>query len=90
MDFKFERLTIWQKSMDFGESIDTMAYKIPKDEIFNLSSQIRRAVDSMALNISEGSIGQTNLDKINIYLQLSSDFGLSQKHSQCKIYPNHD
>ena len=62
MDFKFEKLTIWQKSMDFGESINTMAYKFPKEELFNLSSQIRRAVDSIALNISEGSIGQTNLE----------------------------
>lgn len=62
MEFKFEKLTIWQKSMDFGESINTMAYKFPKEEIFNLSSQIRRAVDSIALNISEGSIGQTNLE----------------------------
>jgi len=62
MDFKFEKLTIWQKSMDFGESINMMAYKFPKEELFNLSSQIRRAVDSIALNISEGSIGQTNLE----------------------------
>ena len=62
MDFKFEKLTIWQKSMDFGESINTMTHKFPKEELFNLSSQIRRAVDSIALNISEGSIGQTNLE----------------------------
>jgi four helix bundle protein len=62
MDFKFEKLTIWQKSMDFGESINTMTYKFPKEEIFNLSSQIRRPVDSIAFNISEGSIGQTNLE----------------------------
>lgn len=48
--------------MDFGESINSMAYKFPKEELFNLSSQIRRAVDSIALNISEGSIGQTNLE----------------------------
>jgi four helix bundle protein len=60
MDFKFEKLTIWQKAMDFGEEINTMAMRFPKEEIYNLSSQIRRAVDSIALNISEGSIGQTN------------------------------
>ncbi len=62
MEFKFEKLIIWQKAMDFGEEINSMAYKFPKTEIFNLSSQIRRAVDSIALNISEGSIGQSNPD----------------------------
>lgn len=60
MSFKFEKLLIWQKAMDFGEDIDKMSNKFPKKEIYNLSSQIRRAADSVALNISEGSIGQSN------------------------------
>lgn len=60
MEFKFEKLIIWQKAMDFGEDINALANKFPKSEIYNLSSQIRRAVDSVALNISEGSTGQTN------------------------------
>jgi four helix bundle protein len=58
--FKFEKLIIWQKSMEFGEQINKLAHTFPKDEMFNLSSQIRRAGDSIALNISEGSIGQSN------------------------------
>ncbi|RED49338.1 four helix bundle protein [Seonamhaeicola aphaedonensis] len=58
--FKFEKLIIWQKSIDFGEEIDKMADTFPEKEKFNLSSQIRRAADSIALNISEGSIGQSN------------------------------
>ena len=58
--FKFEKLIIWQKAMEYGESILQLSYKFPKEEIYNLSSQIRRAVDSIALNISEGSIGQSN------------------------------
>lgn len=60
MEFKFEKLIIWQKAMEFGESINKLSWNFPKEEIYNLSSQIRRAVDSIALNISEGSIGQTN------------------------------
>ncbi len=60
MEFKFEKLIVWQKSMDFGETINKLALTFPKHEIYNLSSQIRRAVDSVALNISEGSTGQTN------------------------------
>ncbi len=60
MKFKFEKLIIWQKSMEYGENIHQMAMKFPKEEIYNLSSQIRRAADSIALNISEGAIGQSN------------------------------
>lgn len=59
MKFKFEKLIIWQKAMEFGEDINKLSYKFPKEETYNLSSQIRRAVDSIALNISEGAIGQT-------------------------------
>lgn len=58
--FKFEKLIIWQKAMDFGEEIVAISREFPKDEVFNLTSQIRRAVDSIALNISEGAIGQSN------------------------------
>jgi four helix bundle protein len=60
MSFKFEKLIIWQKAMDFGEDIYSSSQNFPKNEIFNLTSQINRAVDSIALNISEGSIEQSN------------------------------
>lgn len=60
MSFKFEKLIIWQKAMDFGEEVYQIADKLPKSEIYNLNSQIRRAVDSIALNIAEGSILQSN------------------------------
>ena len=62
MEFKFEKLIIWQKAMDFGEDMYNLSANFPDDERFNLTSQIRRAVDSIALNISEGSIGQSNLE----------------------------
>ncbi len=58
--FKFEKLIVWQKAMTFGETINNLAKTFPKEEDYNLSSQIRRAADSIALNISEGSIGQSN------------------------------
>ncbi len=58
--FKFKKIIVWQKAMDFGEAINAITELFPKKEIYNLSSQIRRAADSIALNISEGSTGQTN------------------------------
>ena len=63
MKFKFENLIIWQKAIDYGEEIFKLSGQFPKEEIYNLTSQIRRAVDSIALNISEGSIGQSTLEQ---------------------------
>ena len=62
MSFKFEKLIIWQKAMDFAEEINTMSMTFPKKEIYNLSSQIVRASDSIALNISEGAIEQSKAE----------------------------
>ena len=59
MKFKFEKLIIWEKAMEYGENVFLLSGKFPKEETYNLSSQIRRAVDSIALNISEGAIGQS-------------------------------
>lgn len=62
MSFKFEKLIIWQDAKSFGESLFQMSASFPKEEIYNLTSQIRRASDSVALNISEGTILQSNLE----------------------------
>lgn len=48
MSFKFEKLIIWQRSMEFGEKIFEISHDFPKGELFNLVSQIRRASDSIA------------------------------------------
>lgn len=59
MSFKFEKLRIWQEAMQFGEDMNLLAENFPKKERYNLSSQLRRASDSIALNISAGSILQS-------------------------------
>ena len=59
MKFKFEKLLIWQRAMDLSDEMDKLSNKFPDKEKYNLSSQIRRASDSIALNISEGSIVQS-------------------------------
>lgn len=59
MSFKFEKLIIWQNAMSFGKDIFKIYKNFPKSVIYNFTSQINRAVDSIALNISEGSIEQT-------------------------------
>ncbi|MGS2740471.1 four helix bundle protein [Sinomicrobium sp. M5D2P17] len=58
--FKFEKLIVWQEAMDLGENIQLLSESFPSRETFNLTSQSCRAADSIALNISEGSIAQSN------------------------------
>lgn len=59
MKFKFEKLIIWQNAMEFGENVYQIFSKFTKDETFKLTSQIHLSADSIALNISEGSIEQS-------------------------------
>ena len=46
-------------SLELADDIDLLAQNFPKHEIYSLSSQIRRAANSVSLNIVEGSTGLT-------------------------------
>ena len=59
MPFNFEKLLVWQKAIQLSVHVNRVSKTFPKDEMFILSSQIRRAADSVALNIAEGSTGQS-------------------------------
>ncbi len=63
MAFKFERLEVWQLAMEYTDAIYALASLLPKSEDFNLKSQITRAAVSVALNIAEGSTGQTDAEQ---------------------------
>ena len=62
MAFKFENLKVWQLSLELTDEIDVLAHGFPKHEIYSLSSQIRRAANSVSLNIVEGSTGLSNAE----------------------------
>jgi four helix bundle protein len=51
MPFKFENLKVWHASLDLADAIDAVAMTFPKHELFSLTSQIKRAADSVSLNI---------------------------------------
>src|SRR5688572_16449889 len=60
MPFKFEKLLVWQKAVDLSDIVNKVSKDFPKEEIYILTSQIKRAADSVSLNIAEGSTGQSN------------------------------
>ena len=60
MAFKFENLRVWQKALDLADDVDKLTRTFPKEEVYVLTSQMKRAADSVSLNIAEGSTGQSN------------------------------
>ncbi len=55
--FDFEDLKVYQKSLDYVDFVYEITKKFPKEEIFSLANQFRRASVSVSLNIAEGSGG---------------------------------
>lgn len=66
MAFKFEKLKIWQGALDYVDSAYALAEQLPPKEKYNLNTQLRRAATSVALNIAEGSTGQTDAQQVRI------------------------
>lgn len=50
----YKDLIVWQKSVDLTVEIYKLSSKFPKEEIYALTSQIRRASCSVTLKIAEG------------------------------------
>ena len=63
MPYKFEQLDVWKLSLEYIDSIYVLAGRLPKNEEYNLKSQIVRAATSISLNIAEGSTGQSNAEQ---------------------------
>ena len=50
----YENLLVWQKAMDLVERVYFKTRTFPKDELYGITSQLRRAILSIPLNIAEG------------------------------------
>lgn len=61
--FSFEKLLVWQKSRILASDIYRMTSSFPKEELFGMTSQMRRCAISIPSNLAEGSSRRTNKDK---------------------------
>lgn len=50
----FKDLIVWQKSMDLVVEVYKLVKLLPNDEVYGLSSQMRRSAVSIPSNIAEG------------------------------------
>ena len=58
----YQELIVWQKAMDLVESVYKASQTFPREEVYALTSQIRRAAVSIASNIAEGQGRRTTSD----------------------------
>jgi four helix bundle protein len=58
----YQELIVWQKAMDLVEDVYRSSKDFPREEIYGLTSQIRRAAVSIPSNIAEGQGRRTTAD----------------------------
>jgi four helix bundle protein len=94
----YKQLLVWQKSDDLAFEIYRATKHFPKDEIYSLSSQLRRAALSIPTNIVEGysrkgdkelarfiNISIGSLAEVEYLLTFSKRLGYLPHHDYLKI-----
>jgi four helix bundle protein len=67
MAHSFRDLVVWQRAMQLTVAIYRLTQKFPREEIYGLSSQIRRSAVSVPSNIAEGH-GRLNTGEYRQFL----------------------
>ena len=66
-------LKVWQEAMKLAKVVYKLTGDFPKEEVYGLSSQMRRAAVSVPSNIAEGAARASNLEFIHfLYIALGS------------------
>lgn len=86
----YRDLEVWQRSMNLAELAYRLTKTFPREEMFGLTSQIRRAASSIPANIAEGwgrqgtkefqqflRMAQGSLRELETHLLLSQRIGIS-------------
>ena len=92
MGRSYKDLVAWQKAMDLVTATYRVSARFPKDEVFGLTSQLRRAAVSIPSNIAEGQgrlstkefryfLGQArgSLMEVETQLQIAKNLGYAQE-----------
>ena len=61
--FSFEKLEVWKEAIQLSKDIYKVTSTFPDEEKFGLVSQIKRATNSIAANLAEGTSRITSKDK---------------------------
>ena len=94
-----KEMDVWKRSMDLVETIYKVSTQFPKEEIYGLTSQIRRSAVSVPSNIAEGaarksdkefiqfiSIAMGSLSEVETQYQLSVRLGFIEESKTVTIH----
>ncbi len=62
--YSFEKLDVWKYAIELAKQVYKTTLAFPKEELYGLSSQIRRAVISISSNIAEGYVKSSIKEQI--------------------------
>jgi four helix bundle protein len=95
---KFQELLVWQKAHQMVLAVYKISCGFPREEIFGITSQLRRSAVSVPANIAEGfrkkgpndkarffNIAQGSLEESRYYLILVSDLGYADSAELLKM-----
>jgi four helix bundle protein len=68
---QFKELKGWQKGREFVKEIYMVTHNFPHDELFGITSQIRRSAVSIPANIAEGC-GRNSDSELNRFLDIAN------------------
>lgn len=99
----YRELEVWQKAMDLAVACYAVTKTFPKEELYGLTSQIRRSATSIAANIAEGqgrqstkefmnflSIARGSLKELETHLILSQRLALMPQTTLDKLLQDSD
>lgn len=65
--FGFERLDAWRFAVDFVKSLYALTRRFPREELFALTMQTRRAAVSIPANVAEGASRASGKDQARFF-----------------------
>ena len=69
----YQELIAWQKAMDLVDAVYEVVGKFPREELYGLTAQLKRAVISVPSNIAEGQGRRTTKDFVHfLYISYGS------------------
>ncbi len=95
---KYSELIVWQRAMDLVEQVYKISRQFPKEELYGLTSQMRKAVVSIPSNIAEGqsragsreflyhlSVARGSLSEVETQLMIAERLGYLEKERLASV-----